>query len=75
MSFHSRASLHNLALQMDAKQFPVKSHREWTHRAIAVSAAVRTLLDGKNPPPLTGLHKKRGLITADDYIGTDEELS
>ena len=75
MSFHSRASLHNLALQMDAKQFPVKSHREWTHRAIAVSAAVRTLLDGKNPPPLTGKHKQRGIVDVEDLANFDEELS
>ena len=64
-------SLHHLALQMEAKQFPVKHHREWTHRSTAVSSAVKTLLEGKNPPP----SKKRGLVTADDYIETDEELS
>ena len=72
------ASLHHLARQMEAKEFPVKSHREWTHRATAVSSAVRTLLDGKTPPPsVRKKQQRRGLITAEDYIEeTDnEELS
>ena len=68
-------SLHHLALQMEAKQFPVKSHREWTHRSTAVSSAVRTLLDGKTPPRLTGKNKKRGEVDIDDLADFDEEES
>ena len=67
------ASLHHLARQMEAKEFPVKSHREWTHRAVAVSSAVKTLLDGKTPPPSARKKQQRRLITAEDYIETDDE--
>ena len=77
--FHQRyasltASLHSLALEVEAKKFPAKGSREWLARSLAISAAVKTLIDGKTPPPLEGKHRKRGLITADDYTGTDEEL-
>lgn len=68
------ASLHSLALELEGKQFPANGCHEWTHRSTAISSAVKVLIDGKTPPPLTGKNKKRGLITADDYTGTDEEL-
>ena len=68
------ASLHSLALEVEQRKFPAKGCREWTHRATAISSAVRVLIDGKNPPPLEGKNKKRGIVTADDYTGTDEEL-
>ena len=72
--FSLMTSLHSLALEMETKQFPKPNLHEWSHRSASVSSAVRILLDGKTPPPLTGKHKKRGLITADDYTGPDEEL-
>ena len=68
------ASLHSLSLELEGKHFPAKGCHEWTHRSLAISSAVKTLIDGKTPPPLEGKHRKRGLITADDYTGTDEEL-
>ena len=72
--FSLMTSLHSLALEMEAKKFPANGCREWTHRSTAISAAVKTLIDGKSPPPLTGKYKKRGLVTADDYASIDEEL-
>ena len=64
--FHRRyesltASLHALALEVEQKKFPSKGCREWTHRATAISSAVRVLIDGKTPPPVltrTGRPKK-----------------
>lgn len=68
------ATLHSLSLELEGKKFPAISCREWTHRSTAIASAVKTLIDGKTPPPLEGKHKKRGLITADDFDGPDEEL-
>ena len=68
-------SLHHLSIQMEAKEFPRQNHREWTHRSAAISSAVRTLLDGKTPPPLIGKHKKRGVVDAEDLTNFDEKLS
>ena len=68
------ASLHSLALEVEQRKFPSKGCREWTHRTTAISSAVRVLIDGKTPPPLEGKNKPRGIVTADDYTGPDEEL-
>ena len=69
------ASLHSLALEVEGKRFPSQACREWTHRSTAISSAVRTLIDGKTPPPLTGKHKKRGVIDVDAVHKSDEEMS
>ena len=69
------ASLHSLSLQMEAKTFPALDNREWTHRSTAVSSAVRTLIDGKTPPRLTGKNKPRGVANPDDLFALDEEES
>lgn len=69
------ASLHSLALEMECKHFPAKSHRELVHKSTAISSAVRILIDGKTPPPLTGKHKPRGVIDPDELSALDEEKS
>lgn len=77
--FHNRynalmASLHGLSLEMESKRFSAPVNREWTHRSIAVSSAVRALIDGqKVPRKKASKYQTRGEITADEY--TDEELS
>ena len=68
-------SLHHLSIQMDSKKFPSKSQREMAHRSAAISAAVKTLLDGKNDPPATGKNKPRGEIDLDAVHNHDEEDS
>lgn len=78
--FHRRyesltASLHALALEVEQKKFPSKGCREWTHRSTAISGAVRLLIAGKTPPPLTGKHKKRGVRDVDALFKLDEEMS
>ena len=68
------ASLHGLSLEMESKQFSAPVNREWTHRSIAVSSAVKVLIDGKKVPrKKSSKYQSRGEITADEY--TDEELS
>ncbi len=70
------ATLHALALQMEAKKFPLKNDKEWTHRSTAVSLAVRALLDGQKLPPSTkNKHDRRGEITAAEFDEIEEELS
>ena len=41
------ASLHSFSLELESRQFPSQHEREWRFKSIAVSSAVRTLLDGK----------------------------